>query len=70
VFATVDGVRWPTSVWRDRAHGTLLPVPAKIRGAKNDGDTVTVRLEPRGSIDVPPRSTPKKTTPRSRSPRK
>lgn len=55
VFATVDGKRWETSVWRDRKHGTLLPVPAKIRGKKGDGDTVNVRLEPRGSLEVPAR---------------
>lgn len=61
VYATVDGKRWSTSVWRDKKHGTLLPVPAKIRGAKQDGDTVRVTLEPRGEIAVPtkpPRRTP------------
>jgi hypothetical protein len=54
VFATVDDKRWATSVWRDKKHGTLLPVPAKIRGAKQHGDTVMVTLEPRGSLEVPP----------------
>lgn len=52
VVATVDGKRWSTSVWRDKKHGTLLPVPAKIRGAKEDGDTVRVTLEPRGAVAV------------------
>lgn len=56
VFATVDGQRWATSVWRDKRHGTLLPVPAKIRGAKGDGDTVQVSLEPRGTLATPLRS--------------
>ena len=52
VFATVDGKRWSTSVWRDKAHGTLLPVPAKIRGSKHDGDTVMVTLEPRDPLST------------------
>lgn len=59
VYATVDGQRWATSVWRDKQHGTLLPVPAKLRGPKQDGDTVTVTLEPRGSLEVPPRPPPR-----------
>ncbi|MFZ5896255.1 MAG: DUF1905 domain-containing protein [Myxococcota bacterium] len=48
VVATVDGITWETSVWRDRKHGTLLPVPKKIRGAKVDGDIVLVELRRRG----------------------
>ena len=47
VTATVDGASWDTSVWRDRTHGALLPVPARIRGDKGHGDTVLVLLEPR-----------------------
>ena len=47
VEATVDGHTWPTSVWRDRAHGTLLPVPKRLLGHKGDGDTVAVSLRPR-----------------------
>ena len=47
VTASVDGRAWPTSVWRDRKHGTLLPVPKKILSGKHDGDTVTVVLSPR-----------------------
>lgn len=47
VRATVDGVEWNTSVWRDRTHGCLLPVPKKVRGAKSDGDSVRVTLDPR-----------------------
>jgi hypothetical protein len=47
VTATVDGKTWETSVWRDKTHGTLLPVPKQIRGGKGDGDTVTVEIRPR-----------------------
>lgn len=45
VVATVDGVRWSTSVWRDRSAGWLLPVPARIRHGKDDGDVVSVDVE-------------------------
>lgn len=45
VVATVDGQRWKTSVWREKSGRTLLPVPARIRGTKGDGDVVKVRLE-------------------------
>lgn len=44
VFATVDGRQWETSVWRDRQHGTLLPVPKAIRKKKEAGDEVDVEL--------------------------
>ena len=44
VRATVDGVTWATSVWRDRSGETLLPVPKKVRGAKGHGDAVRVTL--------------------------
>ena len=44
VTATVDGRTWATSVWRDRAAGWLLPVPARIRGGKDDGDAVVVEV--------------------------
>ena len=44
VVAWVDGREWKTSVWRERSGRTLLPVPKAIRGAKGDGDTVSVRL--------------------------
>jgi hypothetical protein len=44
VRARIDGQQWETSVWRDRKHGTLLPVPRVIRGDKGDGDTVEVEL--------------------------
>ena len=45
VTATVDGRTWSTSVWHDRARGWLLPVPARVRGEKDDGDLVVVSLE-------------------------
>lgn len=45
VRARVDGRAWSTTVWRDATHGALLPVPAKVRGGKGDGDTVEVELE-------------------------
>lgn len=45
VVATVDGRGWVTSVWRDSTAGWLLPVPARIRRVKDDGDTVVVTVE-------------------------
>lgn len=51
VTASVDGHTWDTSVWRDRTHGTLLAVPARIRGTMGDGDRVTVSLVLR-DVDV------------------
>ncbi len=45
VRATVDGRSWATSVWRDSRAGWLLPVPARIRRDKDDGDTVVVSIE-------------------------
>jgi hypothetical protein len=47
VVATVDGHTWDTSVWRGKNDSTLLAVPKKVRGAKGDGDTVQVELQPR-----------------------
>ena len=44
VLATIDGRECKTSVWRDKKHGTLLPVAKAVRGDKGDGDTVTVEL--------------------------
>ena len=45
VRATVEGCTWGTSVWREKTGRTLLAVPARIRGDKDDGDVVPVRLE-------------------------
>lgn len=44
VQATVNGVTWQTSVWRGKDGRTLLAVPANVRGANGDGDTITVEL--------------------------
>jgi hypothetical protein len=63
VRARVDGQEWETSVFRDRTHGTLLPVPKRIRGAKAHGDVVLVELLPPGNRH--PKARPAK-TPRSR----
>ena len=45
VVATVDGVTWATSVWRDKSSGWMLAVPKKVKGGKGDGDVVTVSIE-------------------------
>ena len=45
VTATVDGHEWKTSVWREKSGRVLLAVPKKVRGSKDDGDVVHVRLE-------------------------
>ncbi len=43
VRATVDGVSWDTSIWRDtKTDRSLLAVPARVRGKKGQGDTVRV----------------------------
>lgn len=43
VTATVDDATWDTSIWRDsKSNRSLLAVPKKHRGAKGDGDRVTV----------------------------
>lgn len=47
VVATVDGRSWETSVWRDAERGSFLPVPARIRGRRGHGDTVSVQLAQR-----------------------
>ena len=44
VSATVDGQSWKTSVWRGKDGRTLLAIPKKIRGRKEDGDRVKVTL--------------------------
>lgn len=45
VVATVDGLTWSTSLWRDSSAGWLLAVPKKVRRGKTDGDHVTVSVE-------------------------
>lgn len=43
VRAIVDGIAWDTSVWRDsKTDRALLAAPARVRGRKGDGDSVTV----------------------------
>jgi Domain of unknown function (DUF1905) len=43
--AIVDGVAWDTSIWRDsKTDRALLAVPARVRGRKGDGDSVTVEF--------------------------
>jgi hypothetical protein len=45
VRATVDGVSWDTSIWRaSKTDRSLLAVPARIRGRKGHGDSVTVEF--------------------------
>jgi hypothetical protein len=44
VHATVDGFRWKTSVWHRRDGRTLLAVPQRVRGTKDDGDPVAVEI--------------------------
>jgi hypothetical protein len=45
VHATVDGVSWETSIWRDtKSDRSLLAVPARVRGRKGHGDMVTVEF--------------------------
>lgn len=44
VIAKIDGRECKTSVWRDKKHGSLLPVSKAARGDKGDGDTVTIEL--------------------------
>ena len=44
VRATVDGHTWNTSVWRSKDGRTLLAIPKRIRGRKDDGDWVVVGL--------------------------
>lgn len=50
VCASVDGRGWNTSVWRDRRHGCVLAVPARLRRGRAEGDVVTVTLA--GRIDT------------------
>ena len=49
VRAEVDGRAWDTSVWKDRTHGWLLAVPKRIRGDKDHGDEVIVRIGARSA---------------------
>ncbi len=44
VIASVDGREWNTTVWRDKEQRSYLPVPKKVRGKKEEGETVDVVL--------------------------
>lgn len=45
VRATVDGISWDTSIWRDsKSQGSLLAVPVRVRGTKGGGDRVMVEF--------------------------
>ena len=45
VQARVEGgVPWPTSVWQDKVHGTILAIPKRARGAKDHGDELEVEI--------------------------
>ena len=47
VIARVDDKSWDTSVWWDtERQATLLAIPKRIRGAKEEGDVVDVELLP------------------------
>ncbi len=45
VKAMINGKVWETSVWTDKSGKILLPVPEKIRGSLEEGDTASVTLE-------------------------
>lgn len=44
VRATVDGQSWNTSIWRAKDGRSLLAVPKRVRGDKDDGDSVMIEL--------------------------
>jgi hypothetical protein len=47
VRASVDGKWWETSVWWDtKRRATMLAVPKRIRGEKDEGDLVEIELRP------------------------
>lgn len=56
VLASVDGTSWETSVWKDKTHGTLLPVPKRVLKGKSHGDTVQVEIVARESAPAAPRA--------------
>ena len=45
IRAELDGTAWATSVWRSKDGSGFLPVPKRIRGAKEAGARVTVAFE-------------------------
>ena len=44
VIASLNGTEWRTSVWTEKSGRVLLPIPAKVRGPLEDGDTVVLEL--------------------------
>ncbi len=44
VQATVNGVSWTTSVWREASGRVLLPLPRAVRHGLAPGDRVSVLL--------------------------
>ena len=45
VVASVDGITWETSIWRDsKSDGALLAVPSRVRGKKTSGAAVTIEF--------------------------
>lgn len=42
VQATVDGSTWQTSLWRTKRGDGFLPIPKRIRGAREAGVAVRV----------------------------
>jgi hypothetical protein len=45
VTATVDGLTWSTSIWREKDGRWLMPVPKRIRNGKGDGDRVEASVD-------------------------
>ena len=42
VRASLDGVEWDTSIWRAKTGEGFLPIPTRIRGAKEAGSRIAV----------------------------
>lgn len=42
VRATLDGVEWETSIFRSKTGEGFLPIPKRVRGAKEEGRRVSV----------------------------
>jgi hypothetical protein len=42
VRASIDGTEWDTSIWRAKTGEGFLPIPKRIRGAKEEGARVTI----------------------------
>ncbi len=53
VHAEVDGVRWETSTWGQKAGGAILLLPKSAFGPDRAGAEVAVALYPRVLTDEP-----------------